>query len=232
MRNILILYLTILHSISAMSQSAPASGGFGSNSNRMIPMTSLGSTVKKDDIQGKFLRQEWTLSIVTFRNSTAKWHVPLLFDIYSNKLYFLRDNQIMEFVDTVFEFTMMLVEKNDSLRVKFRNFYPPIHQNTSEIFYEVMVDGEFQLLRCRAKTIYQFKEQDIPEDQRRYNKELLYAYFPNKQIVLIKKDKDQLLEQVPPEFREQIKSIIESKKIKVKNEEGLKKLFSVLNEEH
>jgi hypothetical protein len=86
------------------------------------------------------------------------------------------------------------------------------------------------LLRCRAKTIYLYKEQNIPEDQRKYNKELLYAYFPNKQIVLIRKDKEQLLTEVPQEYVAEIKSIIEQKKMKLKNEESLKQLFRKLNE--
>jgi len=72
----------------------------------MIPMTSLGPTELKNDIQARFLRQEWTPSIVSFKNNTASWRVPALFDVYGNKLYFLENNQIMEFVDTVSEFIM------------------------------------------------------------------------------------------------------------------------------
>jgi hypothetical protein len=48
-------------------------------------------------------------------------------------------------------------------------------------------------------------------------------------MVLIKKDKEQVLEHVPPEFAEIIKSTIESKKLKIKNEESLKQLFRYLN---
>jgi len=213
-----------------MSQTAPASGSFGSTTSRVIPMTSLGPTEIKDDIQGRFLRQEWTPSVVSFKNTSASWRVPALFDVYSNRLYFLENNQIMEFIDTVSEFTMILIQKEDSLNVKFRSFYPAIHQNTPETFYEVLVDGQYQLLKCKAKTIYQFKEQDIPEAKRKYNKELYYAYFPNKQMVLIKKDREQVMAEVPSEYSEQVKSIIENKKLKLKNEESLKQLFKLLNE--
>jgi len=230
MRILLLICLSIFLSIGVRAQFPPG-GGFGSNPGRMIPMTSLGPSENKHDIQGKYLRQEWSPGIVSFRHSIDKWHVPLLFDIYSNKLYFLQDKQVMEFVDSVYEVTMILARKDDSLSVTFRSFYPPINQNTVGTFYEVLVDGQFQLLRCRAKTIYLYKEQDVTEDQRRYNKELLYAYFPGKQMVLIKKDKDQLLAEVPPEFAEIVKSTIESKKLKVKNEESLKQLFRSLNDD-
>ena len=228
MRTLLLCCLVILLTNNAQAQSNP--GGFGSNSQRMIPMGNLGPSENKDDIQGRFFRQEWSPGVVSFRTSIDKWHVPLIFDIYSNKLYFLQDNQIMEFVDTVYEFTMTVGSKGDSTKVKFRCYYPPTTENTMETFYEVMVDGQFQLLRCRAKTIYLYKEQNIPEDQRRYNKELLYAYFPNKQIVLIKKDKEQLLAQVPLDYAAQIKSIIETRKLKVKNEDSLRELFRQLND--
>ena len=228
MRILLLLYLAIFISIGVHAQ-FPAGGGFGSNPGRMIPMTSLGPSENKHDIQAKFLRQEWSPGIVSFRHSIDKWHVPLLFDIYSNKLYFLQDKQIMEFLNSVYEVIIILPRKDDSIMVTFRSFFPPINQNTVETFYEVLVDGQFQLLRCRAKTIYLYKEPDIPEEQRKYNKELLYAYFPGKQMVLIKKDKEQLLEHVPPEFAEIVKSTIESKKLKIKNEESLKQLFRYLN---
>jgi len=193
-------------------------------------MTNLGPTEVKDDIQGRFLRQEWTPSIVSFKNSTSSWRVPLLFDIYSNKLYFLENDQIMEFVDPVSEVTMIFTQMEDSIKIKFRAFYPPIDQNPAETFYQVLVDGSYQLLKCKAKSIYMYKEQDVPEAQRRYNKELLYAYFPNKQMILIKKDKDQVLTQIPTEYLEQAKSIIASKKLKLKNEDSLKELFKSLNE--
>ena len=226
MRKILVLILLSFACKAANSQT----GSFGSNSGRMIPMGNLGPTEIKDDIQGRFLRQEWTPSIVSFKNSTASWRVPLLFDVYSNKLYFFQDNQIMEFLDPVSEFTMILIQKEDSLQVKFRSSYPTVDQNTPETFYEVVVDGPYQLLRCKAKTIYLYKEQNVPEQQRKYNKELLYAYFPNNQMVLIKKDKEQVMSAVPSEYSEKVKSIIESKKLKLKNEDSLKQLFTLLNQ--
>src|SRR5687768_11704756 len=98
MRTVLFFFLSCL-----LYSSVTGQGSFGSNTNRMIPMTSLGSTPVKDDIQARFLNQEWSPGVVSFRNSPERWHVPVIFDIYSNKLYFLRDKQILEFADTVYE---------------------------------------------------------------------------------------------------------------------------------
>jgi len=227
---ILSLLLATLMCVTGHGQSSPNNGGFGSNSSRMIPMTQLPTTDIKDEIQDRFLRQEWTPALISFRHSTDQWQVPILFDIYSNKLYFLHEKQILEFVDSVSEFTMNLSRRDDSIKVTFRSFYPPIEQNTIETFYQVLVDGQFQLLKCKAKTIYLYKEQDLPEERRTYDKQLLYGYFPGKQLVVLKKDKEQLLASFPPEYASLARSIIESKKLKLKNEESLRELFSALNE--
>jgi len=48
--------------------------------------------------------------------------------------------------------------------------------------------------------------------------------------VVLKKDKEQLLASFPPEYASLARSIIESKKLKLKNEESLRELFSALNE--
>jgi len=228
MRNLLCIIFVVC-AINAYGQSP--SSDYRSQG-RMIPMTSLGATENKQDVQQRFLRQEWSPAVVSFRNSPDQWHVPVIFDMYSNKLYFLNEKVIMEFVDTVSQFTMIIINGEDSNLITFRAFYPAIQKNTPDIFYEVLVDGDYQLLKCKAKTIYQYKEQDIPEEERRYNRELYYAYLPGYKMIPVKKDKEQLLAALPPEELEKFQKIIESKKIKIKNEESLKQVFRYINEEN
>ena len=226
------IFLSILFAACGFSAYEQSPSSDYRSQGRMIPMTNLGTAENKEDVQERFLRQEWSPAVVSFRNSPDHWHVPVIFDIYSNKLYFLNEKVIMEFIDTVSEFTMTIAKGADSNRITFRAFYPAIQKNTPDIFYEVLVDGGYQLLKCKAKTIYQYKEQEIPEEERRYNKELYYACLPGNKMIPVKKDKDQLLAALPPDELDKFQKMIESKKIKVKNEESLKQLFRYINEEN
>ncbi len=227
MRKLLPLLVLFLAGSTRAQQVSTNSSDY-SSSRRMVPMSNLGPTVLDENVQSKFLRQEWSPGMVLLKDGKVL-QLPLLFDIYGNKLYFLQDKDIMEFMQSVYEFTITLVKKNDSIVTKFRSFYPPVDKNTNETFYEVLVDGKFQLLRCKAKTIYLYKEQNIPEEERRYSKEILYAVLPDGKMLQIRKDKDYILAQMP-DYGSRIQTIVSAHKLKLKNEEGLVQLFEYLNQ--
>lgn len=207
--------------------------GFGSDTRsaagRPIAVGRLPGIAPDENIRTKFLNQEWTPGIVTFKNGAPAMKVPLLFDEFGEKLYYQQGSTTMEFNHPVATFSMLLLMKGDSIYITFRNSYPPIHKNTAETFYQVLVDGKFQLLKCKAKTIGLYKE-EVPEEQRKEDiKELMYALLPDGKIVMIKKDKDYLY--ALPGYGDIIKSIAEPQKLKLKNEKGIIELFLHLNEQ-
>ena len=205
--------------------------GMGSDTRyvgRPVAISQLPPVTEEENIRTKFLNQEWTPGIVTFKNGTPAMSVPLLFDEFGEKLYYLQGNTTMEFNQPIAKFSMLLLIKGDSTYITFRNSYPPIHKNTGETFYEVIADGKFQLLKCKAKTIGLYKE-EAPEEQRKEVKELMYALLPNGQMILVKKDKDYLY--TIAEYGDTIKTIAESKKLKLKNEKAIRQLFEYLNEQ-
>ncbi|HEU0110415.1 MAG TPA: hypothetical protein VFQ73_06030, partial [Flavisolibacter sp.] len=142
--------------------------------------------------------------------------------------YFLQHEQIMEFAEPVTEFSMKLLKKSDTVTVAYRNNYPAIDKNTQETFYEVLVDGNYQLLRCKAKTIHLYKDEEVPEEKRDYSKELFYALLPGNKMVQLKKDKEFVLKQMPGQA-ETIKTLAAEHKLKLKNEAQLVELFQLLN---
>jgi hypothetical protein len=219
---VLIALLIMAH---ASGQSA---GDFPRYTPRMLAYKTLPEDEKTEDVQRNFFQQNWRTGTVSFRNTPDKAVVPLLFDVYSNRLYFLSGNSILEFANPVKEFLIPVVAKQDTLQLLYRNGYPAIHKNIAETFYEVLVDGKFQLLRCKAKTIALYKDKDVPEEERDYSKELLYALLPGEKIILVKKDKDYLLKEMP-EHAGQIEQICVEEKLKLKNEAQLKTLFVALN---
>ena len=182
-----------------------------------------------DDIQGKFERQEWSPGIVKFKSSRPVMSVPVIFDADNNQLYYMERNTVMEFVDSVSEFMMKLVKNNDSTYLLFRNGYPPLQSNSAATYYEVMVDGNIQLLKCRAKTIYRFKEPEVLDQRKPQHKELHFAYLPGNKLIIVHKDMDYLIEHMP-EFADRLKQVEKKYKLKIKSEKKLRELFVRMNE--
>ena len=201
---------------------------FSQHNPRMIAYGSLPDDPNREDVQKNFINQTWRKGTVYFRNTPEKLELPLIFDLYSNKLYFLKDGVIMEFTEPIKEFTIS-VGKEDSVSILYRSLYPAIHKNTDETFYEVLIDGNFQLLKCKAKTIGLYKDLNLPEEERTYTKELLYALLPNGNMVVVKKDKEFLLKEMA-EYSVAIQKICSDEKLKLKNEAQLKELFASLNQ--
>ncbi len=226
MRKILAALSLLLITITVQGQ------GLGANTRstaRPIAMGRLPDVPESETVRAKFLSQEWSPGIATFKNGAPSMAVPLLFDEFGEKLYYQQNNLTMEFNNPVASFSLMLIIKGDSAYVTYKSGFPSIHKNTGETFYEVIVDGKYELLKCRAKTIGLYKE-DVPEERRSNQiKEMLYALLPDGQIVEIKKDKDYLY--ALPKYGDTIKNIADSKKLKLKNEKGLIQLFEYLNEQ-
>jgi hypothetical protein len=220
-----ILLVASFNIITAHSQVA---NEFQKSAPRMLAYNNLPGDEKIETVQKNFLYQIWRTGIVYSKNTLRTFELPLIFDVYSNKLYFLKDSFIMEFTEPVKQFSIPIVVKEDTVSVLYRSGYPAVHKNTDETFYEVLVDGSFQLLKCKAKTIALYKDKDVPEEDRDYSKELLYASIPNGHIILVKTDKD-FLEKEIPEYKEKIQTICTDKKLKLKNEAQLKELFVELN---
>jgi hypothetical protein len=201
---------------------------FETHTPRMIAYGKLPDDEKGEDVQRNFITQNWRTGTVYFRNMTAKVEVPIIFDLYSNRLYFLKDNSIMEFSHPVKEFTIGIIAGTQNVNLLYRNGYPVIHKNMDETFYEVLVDGKFQLLKCKAKTIGLYKDTELPEEERFHTKELLYAFLPNGKMILVKKDKEHLLNEIA-EYADTVQKICADEKLKLKNEAQLRTLFVELN---
>ncbi len=225
MRSLVCLLLAFIIVATANSQSGKE---FSQHIPRMLAQGSLPDDPKGEDVQKNFITQTWRKGTVYFRNTSDKLEVPLIFDLYSNKLYFLKDGVIMEFTEPIKQFTISL-GKEESVSILYRSFYPAIHKNTDETFYEVLVDGNFQLLKCKAKTIGLYKDLNLPEEERTYTKELHYAFLPDGNMVLVKKDKDFLLKEMAA-YAAAIQKICSDEKLKLKNEAQLKELFAALNQ--
>lgn len=183
------------------------------------------------DLQKKFIKQEWTDGIVKFRSGRPDMHVPLLFDVFDNTLYYLQDSVIMEFVDSVLQVTFLAKFNQDTVQMLFRRFYPSIQANTPATFYRVLVDGSIHLLRCDAKTTLLFKDPETPEARKKDpTRSLYFACLPNGKLVQIAPDTDKLLKAIPG-YNTLIIEILKRERLKPKDENRMVQLFVHLNNE-
>lgn len=179
------------------------------------------------DLQKMFLDQQWMPGIVSFKSGRPAMSVPLILDLHNNTLYYLQGAVIMEFVDTVSQFLIRVPSKKDSILMKFKCQLPAIQANNSETFYEVLVDGDVKLLKCRAKSILLFKDKNLPEEI----KQLYFVELPGKKLEMIPMDADGIKEKIP-EYSTEITAILKKEHIKLKNENKLAELFVHLNNNH
>jgi hypothetical protein len=189
------------------------------------------STKGLEDIEGSpYLLTDWSWGAVKFRNGKFAKDITLQYSPYNNKLYFKKGNDQQEFVQPVKEFILGYVEGADSVARIFRNGYPSTSNTKEETFFELLTDGKFQLLKHHVKTITSFKPYNQPERKKFAEVEDLFVLLPGNKMIKIKKDKNFLVNELP-EYANKIESLVASNKLKLKTEEGIQQLFSLLNKE-
>lgn len=172
-----------------------------------------------------FLDKEEQIGTVLFTNGKLTKDVHLKFDMLNNKIYFVRDGTIMEFIDTVKDFYLQYKD-NNTVGVVYRNGFPQIDRNTAATYYELLADGKVSLLKHRYKVVTEYKEYSTASKKRYDERSQLYAALPGDRIIRIRKDRKFLMDAMP-EYADKIKTITD--KLKLKSDESLIALFQELN---
>ncbi len=220
-------------SIHVFAQASGTGLGGRSNVQRRMEVYSWAGRPEEEqvsDVQKFFLEQQWMPGVVKFRSGRPEMQVPLIFDMYNNSLYYLQGKVIMEFVDTVSAFSLKVPYKSDSLLLHYRSGLPAFQANTTETFYQLLVDGKFQLLKCRAKSILLIRDTELPEEKRTELKELYFAYLPGNKLQMLPLDADRIKASMP-DYAAKIAAILKKEHLKLKNEAKLTELFVHLNNE-
>jgi hypothetical protein len=188
--------------------------------------------IQLEDIEGSaFLKEEWNPGVVLFTNGKYVSGVTLRFNVYNHELNFLRKGQSLVFTDTVKEFSITHLDETGSKQLLFRSHYPAIDKNTVNSFYEVLSDGDFQLLKYRQRSILEYQPYNQPKKKKFTDSEQLFLYTAADSLLRpLKKDK-QLLLQLLPAQKAQIEAIIKAKKLRLKSEADWVTLFDTLNGE-
>lgn len=103
-----------------------------------------------------FLDENWTDAIVKMQNGKMFKDISVKYNVQDDILYFLgEDDMTMKFTSPVKEFS--LIEKPGLVRV-FRAGFPKVGDYNEESFYEVLVEGNYTLLKKITKKIVESRE--------------------------------------------------------------------------
>lgn len=180
-----------------------------------------------DEVEGSpYLYEDWRKGSVRFTQGSVLSGIELKFVLFGNQLLFKKGGMELEFVEPVLEFT--LNPPGDGKARTFRSRYPSRGDNDEKTFYEVMVDGKFQLLRFITKQVKEQKAYNEPVKKRFMDKEIWFVFLPEGTLHLLSRDKSDLRELIPAKA-ELIEKIIDEQKLKLKKDADLVALFEAIN---
>lgn len=186
--------------------------------------------ITPEDIEGSpFLFDDWQKGDVFFSDAAYVKNIELKFNVHMNLLYFKRNNGEFEFVKPVKEFFIRLPATEDTLQLVFRNGFPAINNISPAVFYEVLADGAYQLLKYRYKKLSTIKRFSLPEQKKLEEGEDLYL-FSSKENSLIKlsKKRNTRLEEIRKVIPV-VDQLITKDKIDIMNEKSLRELIKKSN---
>lgn len=229
MKKILIIFFFFFSFAASSQMTGSGISGDLTTQDRLMKYGILPDVEEKPaDVQKLFAKQQWVSGTAYFNSGRDPISMPMIFDPHNDMLYYLQGSVIMEFVDTVAEFSLKVPRIRDTAIVIYKRFYPSIQTNTEHTFYQVLVNGPVQLLKCESKTISLFKEPDLPEEKKDANDALYFAFLPNERMVVLRMDNDEILKRMP-EYAKQLKELL--KHTKIKKEDRLIKLITELNQD-
>ena len=184
----------------------------------------------EEAIGSPFLNPDWGGGTVTYKDGRVFNNVEVQYNLMTNELYFKKAEEIFLFTDTVSSFQVTYSIKDEAKSEKFQAGYPAVEKLTVEQFYQVLAEGPkvHFLLHKYVKRIESYH----------YSEGKKINYFPYEDYYLydvangsmkkIKKGEDAVLEALPA-YAEQIKSIIKSQKLRLKDTGDMTKLVESIN---
>ena len=178
-----------------------------------------------------FYNEEWNKGYILLQDKRIAKNISLSFNIYDNQIFYLMDSQVLvlDAAVPVAEFGIY-VRKEDSAEITiFRCGYPPINNNNSKTFYQVVSNNKIALLKHYNKSIVEKKNPaDVPSKEF-VDSETWYVYntVENK-IIPLKKNKN-ALKNALPQYAGIIETLTQQKKLKLKTDNEWVALFDELN---
>jgi hypothetical protein len=183
------------------------------------------------DVNGvPFLTEDWKYTLIKLTDGRIFDTIKTRLNLYTKELYFKTDKDVEMFFTGGYVKEMDIYDSSETKKIiyKFETGFPGIDKNTESSFYQVLADGNVQLLKFMEKKISQTKNDmsgEIRKDFVQYDE----YYVNNYGIMLkLKKEKEFILDLFEDE-KEKISEYLKNKKMNYKNIGMLTELFNYYN---
>jgi len=147
------------------------------------------------DVQGSaYLNDNWQKGMVKLANGQIHKNVDLKYDLVAGELIFKSSaGAPLTFVETVKEFTLPANNDITSSGILFRSGYTPVDGAAVNTFYQVLSDGEIQLIKRSYRKVMENKPYNSATTVKTFHNASTYYIVKDGQPVKIKRDKKALL---------------------------------------
>jgi len=177
-----------------------------------------------------FLYEDWTSGKVKLTDGTVYEGLKLMYDQVKDEVIFsVEENNAQRFMHPIREFTMeQTVNTNLVVERTYRSGLPAFDGNTGNSFYEVLSEGNTQLLKRTFKTIVEERapNERVPSKQMKATER--YYLLKDGELQKIRKDKKSFLAALSDKSS-QLDQYFKSKRVNFKNEEDLAALVAYYN---
>jgi hypothetical protein len=196
-------------------------------------VNSEGLTVNGDlykDMQGSaYLFNDWVKGNIQLEDGTIYNDLTLKYDQVRELLIFLADdNTSKRFSTPIKAFTLTNADDKNWPRITFRNGFKAIDGGNEKTYYEVLADGNTQLLKRTAKKIVDERAPGSLIISKQISATTKYYLNDSNKIVKIKKDKKSILEALNNKQTE-LETYIKNNNLNLKEDADLVKLIEYYN---
>ncbi len=183
----------------------------------------------KDTRGSAYLFNDWVKGNVQLVDGTIYNNLNLKYDQVRGVLIFLSDdNNSKSFTMPIKAFTLTNAEDKNWPRITFRNGFKPVDGGTLKTYYEVLVDGNTQLLKRTIKKIVDERAPGSLIISKQISANDRYYINDNSRIIKLKKDKKSVLESLKDKQPE-LEIYINNNNLNVKEDTDLIKVIEYYN---
>ena len=185
------------------------------------------------DIEGSaYLTESWSPGEVRLVNGTIyKKDILLKYNLLDDELYFKYDTgATMTFVDPVKDFFIKYTYEQDNVPVTkhYRNGYQDVSNTTPKSYFEVIGDGNLQLIKKTTKSVSETKEYNSATKVKAFQDYTRYFLVIAGKTVPVKNDKKSILATIPDK-QQQLQTFAKLNNLNFKSDADLAKLMNFYN---
>jgi hypothetical protein len=182
-----------------------------------------------DQIIGSpFYLDDWTNAVVTSAIISDTGVIKVKFDLYNQDLHYLKPDNDILIVSKGFINAFRLLDSAGTVIASFRSHFPEIDKQSSNTYYQVVVDGKAQLLKLITKKVIELKNDISGEATKEFTTYQTDYVYKEGVIKSFKKDKEFVLALFTDQ-QEKINSYLASKKLNFRNLDDVAGLFKFYN---